>query len=643
MGDPFLTLKFAQSLGQQKPLTQLGAGIAQIHDTWKQADAQKQIGQAYDNSFQQYMQDPSAEKKAQLLQVAQRAGNYDETISTIGQVEQQRAAEAEAARIAELEADYKKRLSKFTKDQTPDNLFAAAQAAQELGRLDEHNTMVESYTAEQRRNTVQQYLGVYSLLESNNGKVALETAERYGEAYERSGNKMASELWYQVAQHIEDGDITGAKSFIAIHAATMEEGREAFKEGVYPLYQEERDQAAEERAAEDHVADFIERGQDVIGTRAELDAMEEYARSNPEFTDTWLKVLNFARLAQDGMAVDPTEAVDAYTTLRKEWRDGRQRLDGVMQANASMANIYDDIRRGASTGTGYYNSETGEIVEKGHINAQPMEMAGIHDLAMINMFQRQIDPATVRKDDFDNIIASNPIMGQLDLLRAKIMAGDRLTPEQREQMMNASTSMNQAQQDFVDAEIYPAIRATVDALGRAGVSVESPGGGLDLVFGPEYVHPEQRLAMREERDRLRAEKAAIIGQFFPNGPQNDEQRKIEAEINAVGSTSELQKMYPNRYGTIGAAGSTGGAGSGADDDEDLMPPEELTQDEVSGLQEYIITNHAGLTETQKAFIRQQPAQWHYENNSGYYRAYTNKLDDEVQARIDAAVEVDLDG
>src|SRR6056297_983376 len=73
MSDPFLTLKFAQSLGQQQsPLSKLGQGIGQVG----QAFQTRELESRYDQALNTAMTNPTNENISQLYQIAEPLGRF---------------------------------------------------------------------------------------------------------------------------------------------------------------------------------------------------------------------------------------------------------------------------------------------------------------------------------------------------------------------------------------------------------------------------------------------------------------------------------------------------------------------------------------------------------------------------------------
>ena len=78
-------------------------------------------------------------------------------------------------------------------------------------------------------------------------------------------------------------------------------------------------------------------------------------------------------------------------------------------------------------------------------------------VAMVNQFQRLIDPATVRSQDIDLYRLALSTMGNIRVALERPLAGGFLPDDMIDGMMNVAISLHKAQRDFVESEVTSAI------------------------------------------------------------------------------------------------------------------------------------------------------------------------------------------
>lgn len=604
MSDPFMTLKFAQGLSKSpSPMSILSSGMvdaAQINQAARaernaQALAQGQQ-QSYQAAFQRYMADPSAENRAALMQRSQAIGKFDETASTVEAVDQQRAQEAEAARQAALKEDYISKANAFKENQSADNLFAASQAAQELGMLDEFTEMVGGFEDAQQGAIVDQLLGAFSALDTNNGELALEIAERNAAAYDEVENDTLSNVWDRAADLIERGDISGAKRALAIHASTMEQGREAIT-GMNAFFGEERERSAEERAAEQMKIKLIELGLGQEFDQEELDRLTQVAANDPELGDVAAEILRYANLVDAGVAMDPIETRELELKLQDRWREYNEKLDGVKVSHTGLQNIYEDIQTNGG-GVGWVDPNTFEVVEKGTRGA--IEVEGIRHIAAMNLFQRMIDPATVREGDVDLIRSANSLIDRIKTGLEGLRTGARISDNQLAQMLETARSLEQANQKWVDEEAYPALESMVST---------TPGAIWDNVF-KGYTPPDERPGMNETRDRHQAAMNYLLeGVSDPD------------EISAVRSSRDVEELERNYPGLMEGFEYTPAK---------RVEPSELPQSQLARLRSHIIAANRGQgywTKEREDWVQSATAEQIADRYENGYNAFVGGMGD----------------
>ena len=252
---------------------------------------------------------------------------------------------------------------------------------------------------------------------------------------------------------------------------------------------------------------------------------------------------------------------------------------------------------GAPTGS-WTDPDTGEVYSS----------IGLDDLALINKFQRMIDPATVRKDDFDNIIGTEGTAGRIRVWVTNLVNGVKLSPNQRAEIVALSREFHEAQLKAVDEDVFPSLEAMRQTFN--GVYGENAVPYKD-VFGT-YVQPEVRA---KEEAELLAYRKEIAARMFPNSP--------ESQATVLQRTEGMTKEEiddPMAFGKYsGAASATTGS-------------------RLSDLKRYIADNHptatvadlAGMSE--EALKRANPSLW-----AAFDRQYSEAV------FPDDYNEVDIDG
>lgn len=427
MSDPFLTLKFAQSLGQQKPLTQIGQGIRGVAqsmgnavNTWGQAEDQRRqqqmlghMEQGYNNFFQTYMDDPSAENKATLLKSAQALGKFDETAATIGAVDEQRAAEAEAAYMAELQEDYDEARAEYAMNPTPEGRVEVMDLGSELGIFEDVESMLDSLDEGQLKGLVNNNMAILSAIETGSFNTAFEEIDRQLDALEAAGqgdSRRAEEL-DNYREMLEEGDLTGARTQLSLMTASAGDFGASAVDNLLELRGDQREQ-------EQHVANVITSLVDAEfkdeERRAEVKEMA-LRMPNPDLAQLYVDMISTMDKFGDGSGITENQIMNARLAWRKQYLDEIQPFKRIGEQTSI-------VRQAAWTALG------AEGVEG---SAQ-----GVADLALVNSFQRLIDDATVRESDITNLKSTIGTVDQMRTMFAGWEEGDILSPLQRRAMLN---------------------------------------------------------------------------------------------------------------------------------------------------------------------------------------------------------------
>lgn len=422
MSDPFLTLKFAQSLGQQRPLTQIGQGIAEVGGIWRQAEQQREqerlaaaAQQGHQNALQRYMVEPTAENKMAVFQTGQAIGqDFETTQGMIGAVEQQRAEEAEAEALALLQNEHQQNMRDFLSDRSPENRARAMETGSQLGRFEDIDAQLELLDDSQKQELVKNNMRILAALENNNPGLAIEEAKAQRTAIESAGmgdSERAEDLDTYI-ELMEDGKWQEASSHINLMTGRVDEYGPNALDNLYELREEGR------REREDY-ANFITKLVDTeISDPARREEVRERAMKlpNPELASLAVDMLSLAEDAGKGEGLTANQLQNARLSWRQQFNRETKDFKRIGEQVAT-------VRQAAYRSLGMEGA--GEFDE-----AQ-----GAADLTLVNAFQRLIDPATVREADIKNIQST---IGGFDAVKRFVSGfteGDKLSPTQRRALL----------------------------------------------------------------------------------------------------------------------------------------------------------------------------------------------------------------
>lgn len=422
MSDPFMTLKFAQGLSQKpSPLDIFSQGMTEAAMIHRNTQQQKEQQQAYQSSFQRYMNDPTPENKATLMQAAQVSGNFDETASTIGAVEEQRAAAAEAARMAQLNSDYQSAMAEYTVDNSPENRREVMELGSRLGRFDDITAQLDAYDEGQLQGLVKNNVAILAAMENQMPSAAKDEIERQLATLDSAGlgdSDRAEDLDHYL-ELIEDGNLSAAQRHLELTTAATGDFGSSALDNMWNMRQDER----EER---EHYANIITRLVDTeIKDEERRAEVKEQAMKlpNPELAELYVDMLSTVDKFGDGSEITENQIMNARLAWRQQYLDEIAPFKKIGEQTSI-------VRQAAWTALG---AEGLEADTEGNRPAQ-----GVADLALVNAFQRLIDDATVRESDITNLKSTIGTVEQMKTMFAGWQKGDILSPLQRRAMLNMS-------------------------------------------------------------------------------------------------------------------------------------------------------------------------------------------------------------
>ena len=136
---------------------------------------------------------------------------------------------------------------------------------------------------------------------------------------------------------------------------------------------------------------------------------------------------------------DPKLALDALKSVRDMRKTARADVKALIQDPLKRIRLIEDsankVRITARKPT---NAEVEWVRQNYNLDAfaadTDAQSQGIRDIALINSYQRMIDPATVREGDVALQRAANSVLGRLDIWIDQIVEGKFLNADQRAEM-----------------------------------------------------------------------------------------------------------------------------------------------------------------------------------------------------------------
>lgn len=493
-----LIYQFSQQVPKDT-LTNIGAGISGIVQQKQAAETLRLNQSSYDQLLQSYMDNPNEQTLMNLNQAAIPLGLTDETTAAVGQVQQIRADRAAAELHAEQMATYNDAMNAFKVNKSNENLMAWLDAGAPLGRFQEILDIVDKLTERDMQREVEEAVTILGPLRIGNMEAAAAEADLYAESYSNAGDpeSLATAKGYrEMAQQIRNGNGADVDTMLSFEIGILGKPGETAIKNLNTF-------EGEKRAETELALDIFQKGAVLKLHPSDLISARNAADMDPEWGELYNTVLDYATVLREAPEEGPSFSEVSGLMLDLADRFFK-RTEGLRAAGLAVDDIQSAYDRtigsdgGEATGT-WTDPDTGE----------EWSSIGLDDLALINKFQRMIDPATVRKDDFDNIIGTESAAGRIRVWMNNLVGGVKLSPAQRAEIVALSRAFHEAQLKAVDDDVVPALEAARtefnDLFGEGRISYVS-------VFG-DYIHPEVRA---KEAAELEEWKQGVISNLPAN-------------------------------------------------------------------------------------------------------------------------------
>lgn len=545
MGDPYLTMRFAEAIGNQpSPLAALGQGLNQVQQTFRTRDLEGQYNEALNTA----LTNPTNENISQLYQIAEPLGRFpnartaiqdlfarmpqDAAVSPEGAVDPNLAAFYQAfddwevnptndrlrnnlfqeamnvdrfdeiqdivtARVEEVKQEQAAKTEhaaqqEYFENPTAENRTKWYDAARANNSFEEANAIVEGLTEEQRLTTVKEGLDVFGPLAHGAPDIALENINRSITAARDMGED-TSDL-EALKGLVEDGRIQEAMGVLGTTLGAFEEGQAGMDTALA--------MAANRREGESHVSNMIKRAIETeIADEEMRERLQEVWKDSPVVDFGLGSVLiDMAQVFEDE-ELGEDQKLNAVMSLRNQYLGETEEWQNIHESNAKVRQAA--LRAMAVAGLN-----------------MPEEAIGAADLTLVNSFQRLIDPATVRESDIANMRSTIGGFDQVEQWVENFRTGAKFSPEQRRTIMQVASQISgvysgieSRARDFIDTYAPKLGETTEDVIGK-------------VVFDPY-----------DEEKQLQEFKDVLIG-IDPGDA---------SRINSVRSLDELKRQYPKRY------------------------------------------------------------------------------------------------
>jgi hypothetical protein len=577
MSDPsFLTYEFSKSLARPTLLSDIGKGLVGLNDQFQNQQMQEQYNLALNNVYQ----NPTNEAISNLYQIAEPLGRFQNARAAVNdlfaRMPQDQVAAATAAQDPNMIA-YNQAMEAWRQDQTnpdlilnlqnasnPVGLFDETQemitgrveeitqqnarraastafdayiesgsledrnawlnAAKEAGVYNEAQEMIAQMSEEERLADVKEGLDIFGPLAHGAPDLALENINRDITAYRDAGDEDSAARLESIKSLIEGGDIQAAMGILGTALGAYEEGQAGMDTALA--------MAANQRQGESHIANMLNNAINTELTNEEMRSRLQEVWADSPVIDFGLGsvLIDMAQVFEsEGWSAD--QQLTAVRALRNQYLGETEEWQGINESNSK-------VRQSALRAM--LTAATPGVTD----NA-----IGAADLALVNSFQRLIDPATVRESDITNMRATIGGFAQVEQWVEQFRTGAKFSPEQRQTIMEVAGQLS-----GVYSDIESRARDFIDTYApRIGETTEDVIG--DIVFDPY-----------DEEKQLEEFKMVMVGV----DPRNSE------AINRVESLEELERDYPNAYRALtGSAVQAGTPNSGSGGTTTTTtPPEE---------------------------------------------------------------------
>lgn len=565
MSDPaFLTYEFSKSLPRPQLLTEIGQGIRGVKGQIDQRNMEGQYNQALNTA----LQNPTQQNISQLYQIAEplgRFGNARTAIQDLFNRMQQPGAEAApgqaidpnlAAYSQALEAweqdplnpELRQNLqetainadrfdetqeiitgrteevtqqqlrrtenlaqSEYFSDPTPENRNEWLSAAREAGTFKEAEEIIANMTEEERLADVKEGLNIFGPLAHGAPDLALDHINRSIGAYRAQGDEASVQAYQDIKDLVEDGRIQEAMGILGTTLGAFEEGRQGMDTALA--------MAANRREGESHVSSMLNRA-----IETELANEEMRQRLQEVWADS--PILDFGLgsvlidMAQVFESNDLTgdQQINAVRSLRNQYLGETERYQDINEQGAL-------VRQAALRGMVASNLDMEDAV-------------GAADLALVNAFQRMIDPATVRESDIQNLRSTIGGFAQVQQWVDQFRTGSKFSPEQRQTIMSVASQLMGTFEK-------------VETRARDFVDTYAPRIGED----PIDVIGERIFKPYNKEQQLEEYKGVLVG-MYP---------RFSDRIRSIDSLEELERQFEDEFEVFEGAAvapEAGGTGTG---------------------------------------------------------------------------------
>lgn len=393
----------------------------------------------------------------------------------------------------------------------------------------------DSMEAKDQQNTIKKLVSRGSAFASGNPEVVREDLQREYDAAEVEGDKQAMSALKMQISAIDNGQPEIAE-MINNNMLAMTPQSQGYLDNIKTM----RDT---QKVEQDMVYQIFKEGQALKRSGAELNELVETAKNDPELGEEILKSLRYATAFNAGDDMSAFDRQKSFDGLRGEWDKASKDYQKASRSNDGVQNAYATAMANNGGDSGYVDAN-GEPVPEGTKGAVPV--SGIADLTLINLFQRQIDEATVRESDITNIMSTVGGMGAIKLWFNKLMTGQKLEPGQRKQIAEMSEKLLEQQKKMVDTKIYPAIEKAASNYGANPDEKFSVFGGYEPTFDFEGKRIGEKIA---EAPATLSESSSVAGATTP-APSWFYDYALSDEITMSKLTAEEKKALEDRTLTM---------------------------------------------------------------------------------------------
>lgn len=300
---------------------------------------------------------------------------------------------------------------------------------------------IDMMTADEQKNQLQQNVSVYGLIETGDIEGAINTMEGYAQAYENSNEPAEAKEWRGMIEKAKT-DPDALASLLDITSSVIPGANDAFDQI--------RDMNKDVREEGKYWLGVMESGAELGKSQVELDAMQAAFDADPTLGPVIQQAINFGTAVEGGYSPEAMEVTKLLQGIDTKFFKRKEDYNKAVVSNQQFQDTH------------------ARVLELAADPNTTVFQQGAADLKMFNIWMRQIDDATVRKDDVSNIKALNALRDQIGLVAAKLGKGAMLSADQRASMALMSEDYLGAQKSFVDKEVFPGLYAGFLAVNPSG-------------------------------------------------------------------------------------------------------------------------------------------------------------------------------